>query len=148
MIQSNNCIIHANCPLLPPIVPTAFSELLPRKWKKKLIIRYIFRKFFCMIGFGNSFSVNWGKPSMKLFFPDLCWCSSFSVNWGKPSWNLLLIFQHLRPFHYESGKAYFSGWLHTNYTDYRKFWNYLKQLWKSWFQMNFFKIKIFMAIWN
>ena len=64
-----------------------------------------------MIGFGSSFSVNWGKPSMKLFLPDLCWCSSFSVNWGKPSWNLLLIFQHLRPFHYESGKAYFSGWL-------------------------------------
>ena len=36
MIQSNECIIHANCPLLPPIVPTAFSELLLRKWKKKI----------------------------------------------------------------------------------------------------------------
>ena len=30
MIRSNECIIHANCPLLPPIV-----QLLLRKWKKK-----------------------------------------------------------------------------------------------------------------
>ena len=34
MIQSNKCIIHASCPLPPPIVPIAFSELLLRKWKK------------------------------------------------------------------------------------------------------------------
>ena len=36
MIQSNKCIIHANCPLPPPIFPIAFSELLLRKWKKKI----------------------------------------------------------------------------------------------------------------
>ena len=150
MIQSNNCIIHANCPLLPSIVPTAFSELLPRKWKKKkidnplyfqeiifawlvLVIAFqsteesLLWNYFCLICVGVVAFQSIEESLHEIF-------CSFSNSWDH--------------FIMKAEKLILVVGCHTNYTDCRKFVNYLKQLWKSWFQMNFFKIKIFMAIWN